>query len=126
MAIGDPPQIVNQTNQHFTSWREIMLDIQLTLKPSTEQKLKKIIDGVTNSEEFAQGIIEYQINQRRKSLLNIKLELKEFEQKYKMSSDVFYEQFTKGLLGDETDFIIWSGLIEMLRQNQAELEELQG
>jgi hypothetical protein len=103
-----------------------MLDIQLALSPTTEQKLKKILDSVTNSEAFAQGIIDYQIKERQKILLNIRLELKEFEQKYQIASDIFYKQFSQGLLGDETDFIIWSGLIEMLRQNQSDLEELQG
>ena len=42
-----------------------------------------------------------------------------------MSSETFYQQFSQGQLGDETDFIIWSGLIEMFQDNQSQLEELQ-
>ena len=102
-----------------------MLDIQLSVQPTTEQKLKKILSTVTNTESFDQGIIDYQIKERQKSLLNLKLDLKEFEEKYQMSSEKFYEQFSQGTLGDETDFIIWSGLIEMFQANQSQLEELQ-
>ncbi len=102
-----------------------MLDIQFSVNPTTEQKLRKILNSVSNKESFAQGIIDYQIQERQKSILNLKLDLKEFEQKYQMSSDIFYEQFSQGALGDEADFMIWSGLIEMLEQNKSELEELQ-
>ena len=42
-----------------------------------------------------------------------------------MSSELFYGQFSQGKLGDEADFIIWSGLVEMLRYNQAQLQALQ-
>ena len=51
-----------------------MLDIQLSVQPTTEQKLKKILSTVTNTESFAQGIINYQIKERQKSLLNLKLD----------------------------------------------------
>ena len=89
-----------------------MLDIQFSVNPTTEQKLRKIIRNVSDKESFAQEIIDYQIQERQKSILNLKLDLKEFEQKYQMSSTIFYEQFSQGALCDETDFMIWSGLIE--------------
>jgi len=98
-----------------------MLDLKLFMQPATEQKLKKILNTVTDGESFAQGIIDYQIKELQQSSLNLKLDLDEFEKKYQMSSELFYEQFSQGKLGDETDFIIWSGLVEMLRYNQAQL-----
>ena len=38
--------------------------------------------------------------------------LKEFEQKYGMSSDKFYREFEKGKLGDEEDFFEWYAIKE--------------
>ena len=56
---------------------------------------------------------------RRKVILE---ELRKFESKYRLSSDEFYEKWSKGLLPEpddpEThgDFIIWYGLLEELRR----------
>ncbi len=41
-----------------------------------------------------------------------------------MTSKEFYQQFSQGILGDESDLIIWPGLYEMLLQNEANLQEL--
>ncbi|MBE9196618.1 MULTISPECIES: hypothetical protein [Synechocystis] len=102
-----------------------MLDIKLTLQPDTEQKLKIILDSGIDNERFAQNIIDYQIKELQRGILNLKLDLDEFERKYQMSSELFYEQFSQGILDDETDFMIWSGLVELLRHNQSQLRALQ-
>lgn len=60
-----------------------MLDIQFSVNPTTEQKLRKILSHVSDEESFAQGIIDYQIQERQKSILNLKLDLKEFEKNIK-------------------------------------------
>jgi hypothetical protein len=52
------------------------------------------------------------------------LDLKEFEQKYQMTSEEFQERFSQGVLGDDADFMVWSGLYEMLCHNQMQLSEL--
>jgi hypothetical protein len=56
--------------------------------------------------------------------LNLKLDLAALEKQYQMTSKEFYQQFSQGILGDESDFIVWSGLYEMLLQNEANLQEL--
>ena len=55
-----------------------MLDIQFSVNPTTEQKLRKILRNVSDKESFAQEIIDYQIQELQKSILNLKLDLKEF------------------------------------------------
>jgi hypothetical protein len=101
-----------------------MLNFQLAVKPQTEQRLKKILNQIQDAEIFAQGFIHYQISELQKSNLNIKLDLKEFEIKYKMTSETFYKNFTQGGLDDAEDFMIWSGLYEMFCQNKNQLNEL--
>ena len=72
-----------------------------------------------DKEAFALNIIAYQVSELQKGFLNLRLELDDFERKYNMTFAEFYKDFSDGLLEDESDFIIWAGLYEMLCQNQA-------
>ena len=101
-----------------------MLDFQFSLQPQTEQRLKKILNSIQDTESFARSIISYQISELQKSILNLRLDLNELEQKYQMTSQEFQEKFSQGVLEDDADFMVWSGLYEMLCQNQLQLREL--
>ncbi len=101
-----------------------MLDFQFSVQPQTEQRLKKILNSVQDPETFARNIISYQISELQKSILNIRLDLGEFEQKYQMTSEEFQNKFSQGVLEDDADFMVWSGLYEMLCQSQIQLHEL--
>lgn len=101
-----------------------MLNLQLHIQPQTEKKLKKILTYAQDEEMFAQNIIVYQIKELQKGILNLRLDLREFEEKYQMSSDEFYKEFSQGISEDNEDFIVWSGIYEMLRENEMKLWEL--
>jgi predicted mannosyl-3-phosphoglycerate phosphatase (HAD superfamily) len=101
-----------------------MLDFQFSVQPQTEQRLKKILNSIQDTESFARSIISYQISELQKSILNLRLDLDELEQKYQMTSQEFQEKFSLGILEDDADFMVWSGLYEMLCQNQLQLHEL--
>ncbi len=101
-----------------------MLNFQFSVQPQTEQRLKKILNSVQDAESFARSIIAYQISELQKSILNLRLDLNELEQKYQMTSQEFQEKFSQGVLEDDADFMVWSGLYEMLCQNQLQLHEL--
>jgi len=101
-----------------------MLDFQLAMQPQTERRLKKILSQVRDTEAFALNIIAYQVSELQKGILNLRLDLDDFERKYNMTSAEFYKGFLDGILEDEVDFMIWAGLYEMLCQNQVQLSEL--
>ncbi|MFI3190901.1 hypothetical protein BCS42_00540 [Crenothrix sp. D3] len=101
-----------------------MLNFQLAIQPQTEQRLRKILNDTQDIEAFAQGIINYQITELQKAILNIQLDLQSYEKNYQMSSDSFYEKFLQGDLNDDEDFMIWSGLYELLIENKNKLCEL--
>ena len=101
-----------------------MLDFHLSVQPKTEQRLKIILNSVEDEENFAQGIINDEIAKLQRAILNLRLDLKVFEQKYQITSEQFYQEFSQGFLGDEEDFIIWSGVYEMLSQNEIQLQKL--
>ena len=57
-------------------------------------------------------LIVFQIAKYRANIEQLKLEFKNFEAKYKMSSEDFYNKFESGKLGDDADFFEWAGLYE--------------
>jgi len=102
-----------------------MVNIQLQLQPQTEERLRKILAQYHNQEVFAQNIIAYQITELKRAILNIRLDLQQFEQKYQLETEEFYQQFQTGSLEDTEDFMIWAGIYEMFQENNRKLEELQ-
>jgi hypothetical protein len=60
----------------------------------------------------------------RRGILNLRLDLKRLEEKHRLPTEEFYEQFSQGALDDREEFIIWSGLYEMLCENEKRLQEL--
>ena len=102
-----------------------MVNIQLQLQPQTEERLGRILALYHNQEMFAQNIIAYQITELKRALLNIRLDLQQFEQKYQLTTEEFYQQFKTGSFEDTEDFMIWAGIYEMFQKNTHNLKELQ-
>jgi hypothetical protein len=102
-----------------------MLNLDIVLQPETEQKMKRILDQYPDKEVFFQDIIKNQINELKNGIHNIEIDLKEFEQRYHLSSEDFYHKFKNGKLGDQEDFMLWSGIYEMQLQNKKKLVELE-
>lgn len=86
--------------------------------------LKIILNSIEDEENFAQSIINDQVARLQRAILNLRLDLKVFEQKYQIKSEQFYQEFSQSILADEEDFMIWSGLYEMLSQNEIQLQKL--
>jgi hypothetical protein len=51
-------------------------------------------------------------------------QLADFEQRYSLSSEEFYERFERGELGDAMDFIEWSATYEMVANLRRQLSIL--
>jgi hypothetical protein len=102
-----------------------MPSLQLEVQPQTAQRLKKVLALYPDQESFAQSIIAYQIAELRRSILNLRLDLKAYEEKYQLTTKDFYQQFIEGNADDREDYIIWAGVYEMLRENEARLRDVQ-
>ena len=63
-------------------------------------------------------IIDKLLERESKRMVEIKSrltkQLKEFETHYSLQSDVFYNRYENGEMGDETDFMEWAATMEML------------
>jgi hypothetical protein len=66
-----------------------------------------------------------QIAELKRSILNLRLDLKAYEEKYQLTTEAFYQQFTEGNTDDREAYIIWAGVYEMLRENEARLQDVQ-
>jgi hypothetical protein len=52
----------------------------------------------------------------------LRADLQAFEEKNRLSSEVFYRRYERGEMGDDEDFMLWAGLIEMLTSNEKRLQ----
>jgi hypothetical protein len=102
-----------------------MLDLHLNVNAKTAKRLKKVLEYSRDEETFAQNVIAYQLAELRRGILNLKLDIQVFEEKYQLSSHDFHEKFGRGEMDDGEDFITWAGLLEMLDENEKRLRELE-
>jgi len=103
-----------------------MLNLHLNINPKTARRLKKVLEYSRDEEAFAQNIIAYQVAELRRALLNIRLDLQAFEEKYQLSSQDFFRRYEGGEMGDDEDFMTWAGLVELLANNETRLRGLEG
>ncbi len=102
-----------------------MLDLHLKVQPQTARRLKRVLSFYPDQETFAQNIIAYQIAELKRGILNLRLDMEAFEEKYQLLTEDFYQQFSQGTTDDREDYILWAGLYEMLRSNEKRLQELE-
>ncbi len=102
-----------------------MMTLNIELQPEIEQRLSYLISKQKDKEHFFKDFIIYKISQLEKAIFNIEKDLRKYERKYKLSSKVFFQQFEAGKFGDEDDYMVWSGIYEMLQENKTELKKIQ-
>ncbi len=69
-------------------------------------------------------IISYEITKTTQELEELKAELKAFEDRFHMSSEVFFNKYSAGELGDSADFFEWSSLYRMYLRSSERLSIL--
>lgn len=67
-----------------------MMNLQLQLRPQTEQRLRKMLQHIPGQEVFVQNMLAYQIVELQKGILNMRIDLQQFEAKYQRSTEAFY------------------------------------
>jgi len=70
-------------------------------------------------------LVEVVLSQQRAKLEEYDRELREFETRYQMQSDEFYERFEAGELGDAADYFEWAGLYELRQGLAAKVQRLE-
>jgi len=71
-------------------------------------------------------LFTYEAEQCQRQLAQLESDLANFETKYNMSSDDFYQQFQAGQTDDRLDYVEWASLIQMRHNLKKRLELLLG
>jgi len=99
----------------------------------TLEKIEKLgrIVAYNNSEDqildiTLNKILLREIHKIQAQIERLKHELIIFEKKYALNSTEFLKQFENGTIGDDVDFIEWASTIEMKKNAEEYILNLQG
>ena len=100
---------------------------------TTLEKVKQLEKYLAINNSTVDPVIETTINKllgreyERMVELKTRLtgELAQFEKRYDLQSDHFYQRYEAGELGDDVDFIEWAATVEMLMNVNRRLELLE-
>ena len=70
-------------------------------------------------------IIELERANNLKQASELQTKLQTYELQYQMPSDIFYQRFSEGSLGDDIDYFEWSVFYELWQSVQERLQVLQ-
>lgn len=70
-------------------------------------------------------LLEHYIQECERDMAELSQDLADFEKKYGMSSEYFFDEFESGKLGDAMDFFDWAGLYQMFRRIELRKEMLE-
>jgi hypothetical protein len=71
-------------------------------------------------------ILQREINKLNLHISNFVVQIKQWEDLYKMDSQTFLEKFESGIIGDQLDFIEWASTLEMKSKSEKYISTLQG
>lgn len=66
-------------------------------------------------------IVDRQISRDEADLARVDAELRDLEERFQMSSEVFWRKYQEGVLGDSADFMEWNVFCNMKRRISARL-----
>ncbi len=70
-------------------------------------------------------IVELERANNLKQASELQAKLQAYELQYQMPSDIFYQRFNEGILGDEMDYFEWGVIYELWQSVQERLQVLQ-
>lgn len=94
----------------------------------TSHKLEVLREAYPEEAELDRVIgklLDVVLGQYRLRLERYERDLREFERRYGMESEAFYQRFEAGELGDTMDFFEWAGLYELRQDLLARVRRLE-
>ena len=100
--------------------------IQVNLNKEIETKFNRLLEHYQGDyNNMFNDVIEYYVQELKKGMKNIELDLLYFENRYSLTTEKFYKKFQKGELGDENnDYIQWCGEYEIWLDHKKDFAEL--
>lgn len=94
----------------------------------TLQKIRVLQETYPNEEEFDQilgKLLDAALGQHQLRRERYERDLREFEQRYGLTSAEFYRRFENGEMGDLADYFEWASLYELYEDLQAKIRRLE-
>jgi hypothetical protein len=101
-----------------------MSQVTINLNPSLAGRFRRLMSAFGN-EYAVERFLSYEEKRLRQEIMGIKADMVQLERKHGMDSSSFYSKFSSGELGDDQDFMLWSGLVELLRDSEEKLRSIQ-
>lgn len=92
-----------------------------------QEKIKVLESIYSETPEFElilNKLLEMSIQNIKNKISEYEKILKEFENKYNLKSNEFYEKFEAGKLGDSVDYLEWSGIYELHSKAQDKINTI--
>lgn len=95
---------------------------------STIQKLEALKSAYDEEElgQIVDKLLDEALNQQRTRLERYDAALRDFEQRYEISSYQLHRRFEAGELGDKMDFFEWASLYELKQETEEQVKRLEG
>ncbi len=101
-----------------------MTKITIELNTDLAQKIERLANSYENKNILFERFIENYKIEIKNGIHRMNRNLKMYEEKYSISSNLFYDKFKKGEVDDSTDFMIWAGVYEMKLKSENKLKEI--
>jgi hypothetical protein len=89
------------------------------------EALKEAYFDENEFERFLNKILDGALSQYHLRLERYNRELHEFEEKFEIDSETFYQDFQNGRCGDDMDFFEWTGLYELRQDLLQKIQRLE-
>jgi len=101
-----------------------METLTIELEANLANKVKKYFNHYENKDIIFDNFVEFEIKKIKRGITRIQIELDKYEKIYGLKTEEFYQKFENGAFGDETDFMLWAGIYEILLDSKNDLSQL--
>ena len=101
-----------------------MEQLTLNIPTNNKGKIQNLINIFGSNDLFVDNFLEYHINRLKREIARMQFALNKYETKYNLTSELFYKKIEAGELGDDKDFVMWSGIYELLSESKKQLSQL--
>ena len=101
-----------------------MQQITIDLQPKIANKFNNYVQLFGSEELLFDKFIEYHVNRIKREIARMQIELEKYEKRYNLKTGDFYNRFERGEFGDESDYMLWSGIYELQIDSKKKLESL--
>ena len=101
-----------------------MEQVILNLHQPYAGKMQTLLKVFGSNELFVDKFMDYHINRLKREIVRMQSALNKYEIKYKIKSDDFYHRIENGELDDDRDFVMWSGIYELLLDSKKQLVQI--